>query len=515
MSDEPERQLEAFGATLESTTGEPIRASDHGRGGHDRSHHRAWAMIGAAACLLAAVVGLVVVTGRDAEAPTARPPATTSPAVPIYTFDREVLRSAPIAEVVDACEPHDVLVAGENDQSAPTTGAAFAIAYATIVDHTPPEVEMLPADGWVEIAGDPLTVRFLDRGSGIEAIVRMRYAGSEWHVAEIAQCLTGRLPAVVQTTTIPSTVPSIDPALAADVPDDPLALERDGWTLVQRTTEPFVGGEVPCEAGQGLSDFDGAPSVHDILTPPDGTGLDVDLQVLDVGSIERGNRLTDVLVMIGRCAAESQGVEGETGGLSSIRASWFRAGPDFALVTIVGEGARSIVFEIEGAPFDDDLIGELAHRADQFLRGAPISTESTFDDDPAESERPEIPQRQMTAAERERFGDDVTGGLVCDERGRGGGNWDWEPVGPDDVENREPVDEFWAAIDDNVRDMQREGGVPYPTDGWTELIGPGGMSLFVLEVEGEAKATITVTGDPESGVWRRAESAACQSLFIP
>ena len=59
--------------------------------------------------------------------------------------------------------------------------------------------------------------------------------------------------------------------------------------------------------------------------------------------------------------------------MSSVRASWFRAGPDFALVAVVGEGARAIVLEIEGAPFDDDLIGELAHRADQFLRGEPIT----------------------------------------------------------------------------------------------------------------------------------------------
>lgn len=260
MSDGLQRQLEAFGATLESATGEPVRASDHGTEQPDRSHNRAWAMAGAAACVVAVVVGLVALTGRDAVAPAAQPSA-----------------SAP----------------------APTS------------------------------------------------------------------------------TTVPSTNPN--PAVAGAVPDDPLALERDGWTLVQRKTEPFVGGELPCEAAQGLTDFDGVASVHDIMTAPEGTGLDVDVQVLDVGSVERGNRLAEVLTLIGRCAAEAQGVTGETGAMSSVRASWFRAGPDFALVTIVGEGPRSLVLEIEGAPFDDDLIGELAHRADQFLRGAPVTGPSSVD----------------------------------------------------------------------------------------------------------------------------------------
>jgi hypothetical protein len=363
--------LEAFGATLETHTAEPIRASDHGRVGPDRSRNRAWAMAGAAACLLAVVVGLVALTGRDAEAPAVQPPApaSTSTSVPMLAFDAEALRTAPIAGLATGCDPGDVVVSADFAAAGTSADDAFATAYAAIIEHTPPGLDALPAEGWMTVAGEPITVRYLDRGSGVEGIVRIRHDGDEWRVTELAQCVAGRVPSAIQTTTIPVTIPELplDP-----VPDDPLALERDGWTLLQRTTEPFTAGEIPCEAAQDLAEFDGLAGVHDILTPPDGNGLDLDVQVVDVGSIERGNRLAEVLTMIGRCGAETQGVEGEAGALSSIRATWFRVGPDFALVTIVGEGPRSVVLEIEGAPFGDDLIGELAHRADEFLRGVPV-----------------------------------------------------------------------------------------------------------------------------------------------
>lgn len=158
------------------------------------------------------------------------------------------------------------------------------------------------------------------------------------------------------------------------VPDDPLGLERDGWILVQRSTERFsmTAEGPPCGEVDGLAAIDGVEQVHDILTPPDGNGLDLDVQILDIGSVERGNALADAIMVIGRCLGEAEGIEIDTGALSSVRATWFRAGPEFALVTIVGDGPRSIVLEIEGAPFDDDLIGELAHRADDYLGGRPV-----------------------------------------------------------------------------------------------------------------------------------------------
>jgi hypothetical protein len=373
MSDELERQLEAFGATLESNAGEPIRASDHGTGRLDRSHKRAWAMLGAAACLLAVVVGLVALTGRDTEAPVAQPPAPTStststsiPPVVASSVDPELLRTAPIAELATGCDADDIVVSADFVDRAASVDLAFSVAHAAIVEHTPPGMEILPTEGWREVAGEPVTVRYLDRGVGVEGIVRIQRDGDGWRVTEIAQCLPGRTPAPIQTTTTPA--PPTEP-----VPDDPLALERDGWTLVERTTEPFAGGEIPCEAAQGLTDFDDVASVHEILTPPVGTGLDLDVHVLDVGSVDRGNELAAAVLAVGDCIADVEGVEVETGAMSSVRASWFRAGADFALVAIVGDGPRSIVLEIEGAPFDDDLIGELAHRADQFLRGVPVT----------------------------------------------------------------------------------------------------------------------------------------------
>ncbi|HSJ90626.1 MAG TPA: hypothetical protein VK917_01080 [Ilumatobacter sp.] len=242
MPDEIERQLEAFGETLEARTGEPIRpgtpaasATDH------RPGRRWWAVGGAAACLVAVVAGLALVNRPRADAPAAPPAAATT-----------------------------------------------------------------------------------------------------------------------TTTTVP--VPD-----ALVVGDDPLALERDGWTLVERTTDPFElsPDDLPCPTS--LDELSGIAQVHDILTPPDIAGLDVDVQILDVGSLERGSQLTEVVQMIARCLEEQEGVDVETTSLSSIRATWFRAGPDFALASIVGEGNLSIMLEIEGAVFADSLVADLAHRADQFL----------------------------------------------------------------------------------------------------------------------------------------------------
>ncbi len=271
MPDDLERQLEAFGATLETQTGEPIASgSPVAAKVRRRPTRRWWAIAGAAASVVAVVVGLVVVNGRKAEAPAAQQPAP------------------------------------------PSTTTTLPVA-------------------------------------------------------------------AIQTTTIPTTIPEL--AAVDPIGDDPLGLERDGWTLVQRNTDPFSmsSDEIPCDVADVLAQINGVDQVHDILTPPTGTGLDLDIQILDVGSHERGLVLADFVESIGQCLSETEGVEVETGAMSSVRATWFRAGPDFALVAIVGEGPRSIVMEIEGALFDDDLIGELAHRADQFLRGEPVTPVNVTD----------------------------------------------------------------------------------------------------------------------------------------
>lgn len=514
MPDDLEAQLQAFGATLESQTGEPIASGSPVIASSDpRPSRRWWAIAGAAASVVAVVVGLVALSGRDAEAPAVQPAVPTSTSVPILPIDQEVLRTAPIAELATACNPSDVLVSTEYDATGVSADAAFSIALGGIAEHTSPGDEILPAEGWREVAGEPITVRYLDRGRGIEGIVRLRHEGDEWRVAELAQCVPGRVPSVIQTITIPPTNPDStdDP-----VGDDPLGLERDGWTLVQRDTEPFTAGEMPCGVAKVVEQIDGVDQVHDILEPPEGNGLDLDIQVVDVGSPERGQVLVDFVDAIGQCITETQGITVEAGAMSSVRATWFRAGPDFALVAIVGEGARSIVLEIEGAPYDDDLIGDLAHRADQFLRGEPIGQGRLFGDDGgSDADRTAVPRRQITPAEEDQYSDDETMGLVCDERGRGGANWDYGPIGPDDPTGRMPVDAFWEAIDQNVREMESEGGVPYPTSGWTELVQDESTSLFVLELGGQSKATIEVGGEPESGVWRVNRASACESIFIP
>ena len=244
MSDEIERQLEAFGQTLEDRAGEPIRPGAHGVDGvAHRSTRRWWALGGAAACVVAAVVGLTIANRPPADAPVASPTTTT-------------------------------------------------------------------------------------------------------------------------TTTTTTTVPA-----AMAVPDDPLGLVRDGWTLVQRTTDPFEFSpeELPCPTD--LDELSGTAQVQDIVTRPDIGALEVEISVLDVGSLERGIQLAESIQKIGLCLEEQPGLEVETTSLSSTRATWFRAGPDFALVSVVGEANLSIVLEIEGHVFTDLLVADLAHRADQFLNG--------------------------------------------------------------------------------------------------------------------------------------------------
>ena len=248
MPDEIERELQAFGLTLEEQSAEPIRPGSPAVASPvRRPSRRWWAVGGAAACLMAVVAGLAVANRRPADDPVAAP-ATTN---------------------------------------------------------------------------------------------------------------------ITATTT---TTPTAEFAVG----EDPLALVRDGWTLVQRDTQPFEFSAEELACPTLLDQFSGARQVHDIVTPPDIGGLDVDVNVLDVGSLERGIQLSEGIQMIGRCLEEQPGVGVETMSLSSIRATWFRAGPDFALVTVVGEANMSVVLEIEGRVFTDFLVADLAHRADQFLKGVEV-----------------------------------------------------------------------------------------------------------------------------------------------
>jgi hypothetical protein len=159
------------------------------------------------------------------------------------------------------------------------------------------------------------------------------------------------------------------------VHDDPLGLERDGWALVQRTTHPFDYDpdvfSVPCPQAEAIEAFNGTSQVIDMLEHP--TLPDVDVLVLDVGSVDAGSRLADAFLGSGDCVGRAAEAEVAETALSSIRATWFRVGSELAIATIVGEQGRSVVLGLEGQGIDDDLIGDLAHRADQFLRGEPIT----------------------------------------------------------------------------------------------------------------------------------------------
>ena len=172
------------------------------------------------------------------------------------------------------------------------------------------------------------------------------------------------------TTTMTTTVPRR--SLDARVGEDPLGLVRDGWILQDRTAGPFelAPDELPCPAS--LAELNGVEEVHDVLSTPEIDGLDVDAQFLAVGDLDGGTRLTDAILEIGECIESEQGVTVEVTSLSSVRATWFRAGPDFALAAVVGEDDLSIVLEVEGHVFTDLLVADLAHRAAQFLAGREV-----------------------------------------------------------------------------------------------------------------------------------------------
>lgn len=361
MPDDLERQLQAFGKTLSDAVGEPTTPNLSNVAPLRRVPPRWWAMGGAAACLVAVVVGLTLVSRDDpAVQPGAVPSSTTTSSGSFAPFG---LATTPLADLVNGCDPDDLVVSREGEGVEASYDEAVAAASQIMASHTPPGFTSLPSEGWSEMTDGSLTVRYLDRGNGLEAVVRIVDQGDGWSVMELGNCIPGLGDVTAAETTTSA-------ASDGAVPDDPLGLERDGWSLVQRDTGAFEfsADELPCPEAAELASFSGVAEVHDILTPPDSTGLDLDIQVLDVGSIDRGNVLADAVLMIGRCLGESEGMQVETGALSSIRASWFRGGPDFALVTIVGDGSRSVVLEIENDEFSDDLIAELAQRADEFLR---------------------------------------------------------------------------------------------------------------------------------------------------
>jgi hypothetical protein len=336
------------------------------------------------------------------------------------------------------------------------------------------------------------------------------------------------------TTVLPL---AADPTVFAEtVPPDPLGLEADGWTLVQRDTEPFSGAgiEQGCPGAATVAGFDGAAQVHDTLTPPAGNGLDLDITVVSTGS-GRGTELAAGIMAIGDCIAAGGDVEVTASSLGDSGTMWFRAGPDFALAAVAGDPI-TVLLEIEGAEFDDTLITDLIARTTSFLAdswpAAPtITTPALQPDQPASrptttvaapaggsdgaAAHPEVPRQQATAGQTAALSNDPASVLSCDELGAGGAGWDYPAEYNPSELGRQPIDALDDVLDQSVSDAARRGGDPYPTDGWTELVVDATSSYFVLEVNGLAQAVVVVEGDPEAGVWRAWQSVACQSLFTP
>lgn len=191
----------------------------------------------------------------------------------------------------------------------------------------------------------------------------------------VGEPTTTTSPTTTTTTIAPTPLPLVDV-----VGDDPLGLLADGWTLVERSTDPFELGDDDVGCAIGLSPFTGTEQVHDIVTPPDGAGIDVDVEVLRVGTPERADQLAVAIEAIGPCLGQLESTATQPLELAFVQASGFRAGDAFALVTVTGTSDLAVVLEIEGAPFGDDLIDGLARRAAMLVGlsdGAAVPAETT------------------------------------------------------------------------------------------------------------------------------------------
>lgn len=407
------RQLAAFGETLEAATGEPIRP-DSNRSNVStvgRVPRRWWAIAGSAAACAVAVAGVVAVSGRNADAPGAAsppisPPVRTEPDVigpdvsipdvpddPFGLADRgwqlrdRVVQDAWVVDDAYLCDERlevEVLRGLPVVQDHYVRGASFMTATFVDLGTSDAVAERFAALGDAEAfcrAIDPdiddaevpvPVVAGRSYGYAVSSGVAVVVPGDDGRAVYLR---TGNMtPSEVVDEIVPLIEAYLVPPLTP-VPDDPLGLEADGWRLIERDELPFeFPAEVACPGTDALVELSGAPTVHDILQPPDGSGVDVDINVIDVGSLDVGNAVADAFLAFGDCVGAEVGVEPEIGAMSSVRATWFRAGPEFAIATVVGEGARTIVLEIENGTFSDDLIGDLAQRAARFLSGdAPVN----------------------------------------------------------------------------------------------------------------------------------------------
>lgn len=333
------------------------------------------------------------------------------------------------------------------------------------------------------------------------------------------------------TSTTSTTTTTVPPSalFAETVPLDPLGLEAAGWTLVQRDTEPFSGDgiEQDCPGAVAVAGFDGAAQVHDVLTPPDANGLDLDVTVVTT-AYGRGTELAAGIMAIGDCIAAAGDVEVTTSSLADSGATWFRAGPDFALAAVVSDQV-TVLLEIEGAEFDDALITDMIDRTRAFLTdswpAAPTTTTPTLQpDEPAFMQTttiappagatvdgaalPEAPRQQATTEQSALLGEDPAAILLCDERGLATATFVTQIDG-----FGSPTEAFGWAYAGIATQRNEPSSQPLPVDGWVELVLSSSSSAFVLEVEGSAQVAIAVRLGTD-GRWRAETSANCVSLGI-
>jgi hypothetical protein len=318
---------------------------------------------------------------------------------------------------------------------------------------------------------------------------------------ETASTAAADATAALTTAAPPPTVAGPDPAFDPEqhVPDDPLGLVTDGWVLAERTVEGFaVDAEgSTCEGLLVLAALGDQPAVEEMYTNPDRAGFDLDVTYLPAAT--RGV-VTAGLLAFAECPEIA-----ELGAVSSVESdgvAGFRVGDEFALVAIAPEASEvpvAIVLELESVGVTDELIDDLVGRSVRFLTGG---------------RDPGFPSRPITADERAALDGDAAG-LTCDAFGIGAAEWERGPIDPSEPTGRVAADAFRDALDELRQDALREGGVPLPDDGWTELVVDDTSSVFVLEIDGVWQGRVDVAGDPSLGVWRHNSADLCQSLSVP
>lgn len=410
MPDELERQLRAFGDTLAAETGEPVSPETAVRTHPHRRSPRRWAIVGAAACVVAVLVGFAFV-GTRGSAPSA--PTSTSdavdrvlvpaPDVPVdalglagdgWTLTRHSRsRFAVIDEIscdemreLDALDGHEVVIdeyTGSGEAFLRVTQLQYADR-ATALDRLTPLTDLRDCEAAILDGYEQLD---LDASPDVEVSAH-RQTGSAWLAVvdadggavllrvgnaaddETLQLLVERASTALRreaTAASPedTTTPLDD--LAALVGEDPLGLQADGWEQTGLDLTRYESMTWPV-CGTATEDLDGAATVAASYGTPSGAGVFVQLVRVDEATARAA--LGAALVARSPCPSSSEFVLGDdvVAEAQPAEGRWTLRGPDLvrALVAPPGDDVLPLVAIVSGTP---DAIDGVLDRADAFLSG--------------------------------------------------------------------------------------------------------------------------------------------------